>query len=96
MQFHRVQPAAGIHLPCHGDHKHTSRCHVYGFHSHRRGFATLNVDRMTLRQIQTALGHSTPQMTQDYYINPALDGLAVGIVPGQSPAPRVAAAAIAS
>jgi integrase len=35
-EFHRVQRAAGICLPCRMAHEHTDACHAYGFHDLRR------------------------------------------------------------
>ncbi|HUT13606.1 MAG TPA: tyrosine-type recombinase/integrase [Thermoguttaceae bacterium] len=36
LDFHEIQRAAGIDLPCHENHVHTPACHVYGFHDLRR------------------------------------------------------------
>jgi integrase len=65
-QFERLQVAAGIHLPCTGEHEHTGRCHVYGFHDFRRAHATYNYGRVTDRELQTQMGHSTFATTQRY------------------------------
>lgn len=65
-QFHRIQEAAGIHLPCPDDHEHTPRCYVYGFHDLRRAFATLNAGSMTADALQKLMRHKSYTTTQRY------------------------------
>jgi integrase len=69
-EFARIQEAAGIHLPCHGNHEHTRFCHVYGFHDLRRAFATMNADKLTPDALQALMRHKSYQTTQ-VYINMA-------------------------
>ncbi len=64
-QYHRIQQAAGIHLPCDGDHEHAESCHVYGFHDFRRSFATLNGELPVSFQ-QNQMGHSSYATTLKY------------------------------
>jgi integrase len=64
--FAKIQEAAGVHLPCHGDHKHSRYCHVYGFHDLRRAFATMNADRLTADALQALMRHKSYQTTQRY------------------------------
>jgi integrase len=66
LEFHRIQKAAGIHLPCHDAHEHTPACHVYGFHDLRRAFATLNADSLTPDALQALMQHKDYQTTQKY------------------------------
>ena len=54
-EFTRIQQAAGIHLPCHGSHEHTPRCHVYGFHDLRRAFATMNAPTLSADALQSLM-----------------------------------------
>lgn len=63
--FHKIQTAAGIHLPCTGEHVHTDWCHWYGFHDFRRSFATLNQE-LPASMKQGQMGHSTYATTQRY------------------------------
>jgi integrase len=70
VQFRRIQEAAGIHLPCGGEHRHTPACHVYGFHDLRRAFATMNADKLTPDALQALMRHKSYQTTQ-LYINMA-------------------------
>jgi integrase len=69
-QFAAIQEAAGIHLPCPGEHKHSRFCHVYGFHDLRRAFATMNADKLTPDALQALMRHKSYQTTQ-VYINMA-------------------------
>ncbi len=65
-EFARIQEAAGVHLPCHGEHEHTRYCHVYGFHDLRRAFATMNADKLTPDALQALMRHKSYQTTQLY------------------------------
>ncbi|MFO0809309.1 MAG: site-specific integrase [Gemmataceae bacterium] len=65
-EFLRAQEAAGIALPCHGDHTHTRFCRVYGFHDLRRAFATMNADKLTADALQALMRHKSYQTTQRY------------------------------
>ena len=70
VEFHRIQQAAGIHLPCRFEgepsHEHTPACHVYGFHDLRRAFATLNAETMTADALQRLMRHRSYTTTQRY------------------------------
>jgi integrase len=65
-EFAKVQEAAGIHLPCDTEHKHTRFCHVYGFHDLRRAFATMNADKLTADALQSLMRHKSYQTMQKY------------------------------
>jgi integrase len=65
-EFHRVQRAAKINLPCPRDHEHTDACHSYGFHDLRRAFATMNADKLTADQLQELMRHKSYQTTKVY------------------------------
>jgi integrase len=69
-EFTRIQTAAGIHLVCRENHKHTPSCHVYGFHDFRRAFATVNAPRLKPEVLQRLMRHKSYQTTQKHYINP--------------------------
>ena len=66
MEFHRIQQAAGIHLPCEYDHEHTEAGHLYGFHDLRRAFATLNAETLTPDALQSLMRHTSYTTTQKY------------------------------
>ena len=65
-EFRRIQKAAGIHLPCSGEHEHTEACHAYGFHDCRRAFATLNASKVTTMELKAMMRHASIQTTQRY------------------------------
>jgi integrase len=65
-QLARIQQEAGIHLPCDRQHRHTTACHVYGFHDLRRAFATLNADRLTADALQQLMRHKSYATTKLY------------------------------
>jgi integrase len=64
--FRRIQQAAGIHLPCRGEHVHTPACHAHGFHDLRRAFATMNADKLSADALQALMRHKSYQTTQVY------------------------------
>jgi integrase len=66
VQFAAIQKAAGIKLPCRGNHKHTPFCHVYGFHDLRRAFASMNAEKLTPDTLQLLMRHKSYQTTQRY------------------------------
>jgi len=65
-ELHRIEKAAGIHLPCREDHEHTDACHFYGFHSFRYAHATYNSGRVPDRDLQRQMGHASFTTTQRY------------------------------
>jgi integrase len=65
-EFHRIQRAAGVHLPCRDDHEHTESCHRYGFHDLRRAFATMNAPQLTADALQALMRHKSYTTTQRY------------------------------
>ncbi len=65
-EFERIQRRAGIHLPCHENHEHTSACHCYGFHDFRRAFATVNAEAITPDALQALMRHKAYATTQRY------------------------------
>lgn len=65
-EFARIQEAAGIHVPCHREHKHTRYCYLYGFHDLRRAFATMNADKLSADTLQSLMRHESYLTTQKY------------------------------
>ena len=65
-EFHRIQKEAGIHLRCDGKHEHTDACHLYGFHSERYAFATMNRGQLSRDVLQSLMRHRSPLTTQRY------------------------------
>ena len=63
-QFAMIQEAAGIKLPCRGNHEHTRYC--YGFHDLRRAFASMNAEKLTPDTLQLLMRHKSYQTTQRY------------------------------
>ena len=66
VQFASIQGAAGIKLPCRGNHEHTDFCYVYGFHDLRRAFASMNAEKLTPDTLQLLMRHKSYQTPQRY------------------------------
>ena len=82
LEFHAIQKAAGIDLPCREEHDHTDACHRYGFHDLRRAFATANATNMTSDALQTLMRHRSYSTTKKYIamaeqLKPAVENLHV-------------------
>ena len=41
-EWHRIQRATGIHVPCPAQREYTDTCHVYGFHALKKVCGTLD------------------------------------------------------
>ena len=79
-QFARIQDAAGIK---------PDRKARYGFHDLRRGFGTMNADRMTPDALQRLMRHQSYSTTQLYInlarqLKPATENLFVPSLPGSA------------
>jgi integrase len=86
--FAVIQEAAGIHLDCADEHKHTRFCHVYGFHDLRRAFATMNAANMTGDALQKLMRHQSYETTKRYInlarqMAPAVANLYVPPIPAK-------------
>ncbi|MCH8922387.1 MAG: site-specific integrase [Planctomycetes bacterium] len=70
-QWHAIQEAAEIHLPCldDGEHECTPSCHVYGFHSLKKACGTLNAARLPEAALNAFMRHSSGETTRKYYQN---------------------------
>jgi integrase len=68
VQFHKLQEAAGIHLPCPREGKHVCypTCHTYGWHALRYAHGTYNYGRVTDLELMSQMGHSTRVMMDRY------------------------------
>lgn len=67
-EFNRIQERAGIHLECMKPDKHdcTPSCHLYGFHSLRRAYATINASRLPAPVLQKKMRHKSFTTTLGY------------------------------
>ncbi len=73
-EFGAIQDAAGIDLPCSGQHEHTDACHRYGFHDFRRAYATENATELPPTVLQKLMRHKSFSTTQQYInMSPHLD-----------------------
>jgi len=88
VQFHAIQKAAGIHLPCiiEREHECTETCHLYGFHDERRAFATNNHGHLSDDELQGLMRHRDRKTTLRYknmvgHLHAATDKLFVPSLP---------------
>lgn len=68
-EWHRIQRAAGIDLPCNETHEHTDACHAYGFHSLKKACGTLNAAKLPEAVLNAFMRHATIETTRKYYRN---------------------------
>jgi integrase len=78
--FHKIQDAAGVKK---------RDGHYYGFHDLRRGFATMNADRMSSDALQAIMRHRDYGTTKRYInlarqLNPATRDIFVPELPGKA------------
>ena len=69
-EWTRIQQQAGIELSCHGNHEHTARCHVYGFHALKKACGTLNAGRLPKVVLNAFMRHRAFATTERYYLVP--------------------------
>lgn len=67
-EFKRIQKAAGVKLVCQRarEHECTDACDYYGFHALRRGYATLNAERLPAAVLQKKMRHKSFTTTLRY------------------------------
>ena len=78
--FHKIQQAAGVQ-------RRDGKC--YGFHDLRRGFATMNADRMSADALQTIMRHRDYGTTKRYInmaqrLKPAAQNIYLPPLPGKA------------